>query len=132
MWKPFIASLLAIMIVAAPIARADDHLVSRRDAATQLSEAAAQRAHNLATLDATLALPQAQQAAAVAGFNIGRLRAALPQLSDSDLRELSARASALGIDPAAGYHRYGDAVEGLLFIALLAAVVLIVIDVAER
>src|SRR5262245_48221192 len=131
MRKSCVALILAAAVAWAPVVRAQDHLVSRQDTAAHLKEAAAERAHHLATLDATLALPQAQQAASVAGFDIGRLRSALPQLSDKDLRELSARATALRTDPAAGYH-YHEAVEGLLFIALLAAIVLVIIDVSER
>jgi hypothetical protein len=132
MRKSYVALILSAAIAAAPVVRAQDHLVSRQDTASQLKEAAAERAHHLATLDATLALPQAHQAAAVAGFDVGKLRAGLPQLSDTDLRELSARAAALRADPAAGHYRYHDAVEGLLFIALLAAIALVIIDVSAR
>ena len=95
MRKPFAILTLISMLFAVPIARADDHLVTRGAVNQRLADAATERARNLASVDGVLASPRAVKAAAIAGVDINRVRTSLPRLSDTDLRDLSQRAAAL-------------------------------------
>jgi hypothetical protein len=120
------------MLVAAVPARSDDHLVSQGAIAASISDAAALRARDLASVDQALASPRVRRAAARTGFDIGRLRGALPQLSDEELRDLGRRASALRSDPAAGHSNdYHDEIELLVFVALFGALVLVLLQAAR-
>jgi len=125
-----LCAVLAIggMLIGSPIARADDHLVSRSTVDTRLAEAAAERAQNLASLDETLASPRAARVAAKAGIDMGEVRRALPLLSDADLRDLSQRAAALNSDPVAGYH---EETYFLVTILLIVAIVLVILQAAR-
>ncbi len=129
-----LCALLAIatLLFAPPLAKADDHLVSRGAVEARLASVAAERAQNLSSLDRTLSSPRAGQAAAIAGLDLTGLRKGLPSLSDSDLRDLAQRAAALEGDPAAGYHYHDDAVELLVVVMLLAAVAIVVLEVAQH
>jgi len=71
---------LVSLLFAAPLVCADDHVVSRGAADGRLADAAAERARNIASLDALLATPGADKAAALAGIDISRARQALPGL----------------------------------------------------
>jgi pyruvate/2-oxoglutarate dehydrogenase complex dihydrolipoamide acyltransferase (E2) component len=124
-----ILTLISILF-AVPIARADDHLVSREAVNQRLADAASDRARNLARVDAVLASPRASKAAARAGVDLDRVRTSLPRLSDADLRDLSQRAAALKSDPVAGH--YGEAEDALVFVIVLAAAALLIIAVADR
>lgn len=55
-------SMLFSMPFAAPIARADDHLVARGAVNQRLADAATERARNLASLEGLLASPRAGRA----------------------------------------------------------------------
>ncbi len=128
MKKPCAMVALAAMLIGSPIARADNHLVSRGSVDTRLAEAAAERARNLASVDQALASAGASKAAAKAGVDIQRVRGSLPLLSDADLRDLSRRAVALRSDPVAGYH---EEAEFLVFVLLVAAIVVVLVQVAR-
>jgi pyruvate/2-oxoglutarate dehydrogenase complex dihydrolipoamide acyltransferase (E2) component len=121
---------LVSMMFAAPMVRADEHLVSRGAVNQRLADAASERARNLASVDGVLASPRAGKVAAAAGVDLARVRTSLPRLSDADLKELSQRAAALGSDPVAGH--YGDAEEALVFVVVIAAAALLLIAVADR
>jgi hypothetical protein len=121
--------VLVSMLFAAPLVGADDHLVTRGAADRRLSEATAERARNVASLDALLRAPGADKAAALAGIDLGRARQALPQLSDADLSDLALRAAALKADPVAGYQ---DATDALIFVMVFAVAVLVILEVAQR
>jgi hypothetical protein len=118
----------AAMLAASPIAGAEDHLVSRGAVDARLAEAAAERARNLASLDAALASEGAGKAAASAGIDLKQVRSSLTLLSDSDLRDLSRRAAALSSDPVAGH--YGDA-EGLVYLMLLVVIVIFLLRAVQ-
>jgi len=130
MRKPLALLTLISMTFAVPVARADDHVVTRGQVNQRLADAASERARNLASVDGVLSSPRAGKAAAVAGVDLGQVRASLPRLSDSDLRDLSQRAAALGSDPVAGH--YGDAQDALVFVIVIAAAALVLIAVADR
>ena len=120
---------LVSMLFAAPLVCADDHVVSRGAADRRLSDAAAERARNIASLDALLATPDADKTAALAGIDLGRARQALPGLNDTDLSDLAQRAAALTTDPVSGYH---DATDALIFVMVFAVAVLVILEVANR
>lgn len=125
-----LSAVLAIsgMLIATPIARAEDHLVSRSTVDARLADAAAERARDLTSLDETLASPGAARAAAKVGIDIGEVRRGLPLLSDADLRDLSLRAAALRSDPVAGYH---EETYFLVVVLLVAAIVLVLVQAAR-
>jgi len=75
-------------------------------------------------LQGALSSPQAGAAANALGVDIVAVRAAAPSLSDSELRDLAARAAALDRDPAAGL---SSDVNRLLIIFLIVAIVLLLI-----
>ena len=128
-----LSAILALvsMLFMAPIAVADDHVVSRDAAERRLADAATERASNIASLDALLATPGADKAAALAGIDLGRARQALPGLNDADLSDLARRAAALTADPVAG-HRYHDATGTLMLVMVFAAVAVVLIAVADH
>lgn len=120
---------LALLAVAAALftadrALAEDHLVTGASVQARLSEAAAERERDLTLVDRALSSPQASAAASALGTDIDRVRAAVPALSDQELRDVAARASALGTDPVAGLD---EDIRTLLIIFLIVAIVLIVL-----
>ena len=130
MRKPIAMLALISMLFAAPLVGADDHVVSRGAADQKLADAATERARNVATLDALLHAPGADKAAAVAGLDLGRARASLPRLSDSDLSDLAQRAAALKADPVAGYHEH--AIGAMVLVMVFAAMALVLIAAADH
>ncbi len=130
MRKPCAVMTLVSMFLAVPIARADDHLVPRGAVNQRLEDAATTRARDFARVEGVLASPRASRAAAIAGVDLNRVRASLPQLSDADLRDLSQRAAALGSDPVAGH--YDEAEDALVFIIVVSAAALVLIAVADH
>ncbi|HEX6737452.1 MAG TPA: hypothetical protein VF310_04165 [Vicinamibacteria bacterium] len=109
-------------------ARAQQHVVSPEAAQARVAEAAAQRARQLAAVDAVLASPEAVAAAASLGQDAQRLRAAVPALSDQELRDLAARAEALQGDPVAGLD---NDIRQLLIIFLIVAIVILVLQAVD-
>jgi hypothetical protein len=130
MRKPCAILTLISMLLAVPVARADDHLVSSGAAQQKLTEAAAERANNLRAVEGVLGSIRASKVASAAGIDLGQVRASLPQLSNADLRDLSHRAAALKVDPAAGH--YHDSEDALVFVIVVAAAALVLIAVADR
>jgi hypothetical protein len=123
-----LAAGAAIVAATAGWAAAADHLVSADDVQAQLAGAAAQRRQDVASIEDTLESPLARDAAASMGVDLGRLRAAVPALSDADLRDLAARAAALQSDPVAGL----DAdIKQLLTIFLIVAIVILVLQAVD-
>jgi hypothetical protein len=78
------------------------HLVTPDVAQARLLEASAERARNLARVDALLVSPEGGAALKTVGVSAERVRGALPTLSDAELQDLAARAAALDVDPTAG------------------------------
>jgi len=104
---------------------ADDHLVSPQQIQSLLTGAAAERRQNIATLERTLSTPAAEQAAGRVGADLGRVRQALPALTDAEARDLAVRAAALDRDPAAGLL---GTVTDLLVLVLLVVLILLVVQ----
>lgn len=111
-------------LICAGFARAEDHLVSRESVEARLAESAVERERDLQAVDRMLSSPQAVSAAAALRFDLSRVREVVPNLSDTELRDLAARSAALHTDPTAGLS--GD-VNELLVIALIVLIVLLVL-----
>jgi hypothetical protein len=123
-----LASLLVVAGFASIPAYPQDHLVSTDAASARLAEAAARRDRQIGVLDRALSSSQAASMASTLGTDIGRVRAALPALSDAELQDLSARAAALDTDPVAGLD---DDIRTLLIIFLVAAIVILVLQAVD-
>jgi hypothetical protein len=119
---------IALSSLAAGQARAADHLVAPEAAREAVLDAASDRQRSLTALDAVLATPEAAEAAASMGADASRLRAALPTLSDAEIADLAARASALGTDPVAGLD---SDIRTLLVIFLIVAIVILVLQAVD-
>jgi hypothetical protein len=102
----------------------DDHLVSAETAGAEIRAATASRQADLASVDRFLSTGEAEKAASSLGVDIRQLKGASATLSEGELRDLAARATALGTDPAAGLSRD---VDQLLVVFLIVAIVILVI-----
>ena len=125
---------LAVLAVAAAIlslpaghAAAGDHIVTPDAVQARLSEAATQRAQNVATVQEVLSTSIAAQAAASVGADLDRVRAGVGTLSDTELRDLAARASVLQGDPVAG--AMDRNMRLLIMVALILVVILLILAV---
>jgi hypothetical protein len=125
--KSLIAIITACAFLALPeLVLCDEHLVTKAATEARLSQAATQRVQDTRLLQDVLSTPQAAAAAGKLGVSIDRTRAAVPMLSDPELRDLASRASALGADPVSGhYEAYNDFMMIFLLVALVAAVIII-------
>ena len=117
------AAVVAAIVAAAP-AFAQDHLLSRDAAQDRLAAATQDRRQALDTVDRALATPEAARAASSVGVDIAAVRAAVPALSDAELADISARATALESDPVAGLDHD---IKLLLEIFLIVAIVILVL-----
>jgi hypothetical protein len=102
----------------------DHHLVSPDAAASQLRAAALTRRADLGAIERALSTPEARRASSALGIDLQQVRGAASTLTDGELRDLAARASALDADPAAGLSRD---VDQLLVVFLIVAIVILVI-----
>jgi hypothetical protein len=120
---------MALLFGAADGVRADDHLLTARDARARLVEAEAARQGDLATVDRLLSSPPAAEAARKVGADLDAVRRAVPTLSDADLHDLAARAAALQADPVAGVS--DNDLRWALYIFLIVAIVILVIKAVD-
>jgi hypothetical protein len=97
-----LAALAVLCGLAAPSARADEHLVSPEAARQRLLDASAAREGHLAALDAFVTSAEGASALRAAGLEASAVRGPLAALGDAELEELAARAAALQADPVAG------------------------------
>ncbi|HEY7508696.1 MAG TPA: hypothetical protein VIG50_00500 [Vicinamibacteria bacterium] len=124
---PAFVALVAALATAVP-ATASDHLVAPDTAQQRLREAAAARERDHALVAGALASPHAEAAAARAGVDLDRVRAAAATLSDDELRDLAARAAALQTDPVAALDHD---IKTLLTIFLIVAIVILVLQAVD-
>jgi hypothetical protein len=118
-----------VALLAADRAFAEEHLVTSTAAQARLAEAEAGRQHDLALLDGALSTPEAAAAARAVGADLDGLRRAAPTLSDSEIRDLAARAAALQADPVAGVSDHD--LRWLLYVFLLVAIVILVLKAVD-
>lgn len=122
------ALTLALALAGAPLSwAATPHLVPADQIGARLDEEAAARAARVQEIQQALDSPEAHRQAGVLGVNIGKLRAAVPHLSDAELADLGQRAHNAR-DVAAGYHDEGLVILG---VALLVAGVVVLAALAE-
>jgi hypothetical protein len=108
------------------LATSGNHLVTTDVAQARLTEANAERARNLATVDSFLLSPNGAAAMKAVGVSQDRVRGALPSLSDAELQDVAARAATLQSDPVAA----GLTTKQWIWIAIGVAVVATIIIVA--
>ena len=119
---------VAATLLSCPAGEGADHIAAPDAIQSRLAEAAAQRAQDLAAVDAVLATPLARETAASVGADVETVRAAVPSLSDAELADLSARAAALQSDPVAGMDRQ---MRLLLMIALILVIIVLVLAIVD-
>jgi hypothetical protein len=116
---------VALSQIVAPAARAgDQHLVGADQVGTRLADRAAERLQRVQAVQAALDGDEARRQAGAMGLSIGKLRAAVPHLSDAELADLSTRAKRVN-DVAAG-HRSNDGLVIVGLILLIAGVAILV------
>ncbi len=107
---------VALSQVAAPVAQAAGHLVAPADMTARLQQDAAARQVRIQLVHGILDSQQARHQVGVMGLDGARLRAAVPHLSDAELKDLGVRAQQVK-DVAAG-HRGGGG-DGLAIVGLV-------------
>jgi hypothetical protein len=122
-----LAAAAAFLSLPAGHAAAGDHIASPDVVQARFSEAAAQRAQDIATVQEVLSTPIAVEAAASVGADLGRVRAGVSRLSDAELSDLAARASVLQGDPVAGALTKNQRM--LVTIALVLVVIILVLAI---
>ena len=131
MLKPLMAIVTACAFLAVPqLVLCEEHLVTTAAAQTRLAQSATQRQSDVRLLQGVLSTTQAARAANTLGVSVDRTRDAVATLSDQELRDLAARASALGLDPTSGYHDY--AYHDFMMIFLVVLLVVATIAVVDR
>jgi hypothetical protein len=123
-WTRMVGAALAWILMLPNPGRTEEHVVSRPIIEGRLAEERDSRGRDLAILQGALSSPRAAAAATTMRVDIVAMRAALPSLSDGELRDLAARAAALDRDPAAGL---SSDVDRLLIIFLIVAIVVLLI-----
>ena len=118
-------SLLGVFLAIPQGAHAQDHVVPPSDLQKDVSAVSATRQKNLAQVEEFLSSSAAQQAMKSAHINPEQVKNAIPQMSDDELAQLSARSEKAQKDFAAGRISDRD-----LLIILVGVAVLILIIVA--
>ncbi|MBN2370429.1 MAG: PA2779 family protein [Vicinamibacteria bacterium] len=103
-------------------------LVSQQEVRSALRAAASQRSSDIDAVSALLASQSARDAASRLGVDANVIRTALTALSDTELRDLAARAEMLESDPTAGLSRD---VEDMVVIFLIVAIVILVLKAVD-
>jgi hypothetical protein len=106
---------------------AQDHVVAPSDLQKDVAGASLTREKNQTRLEEFVSSPEAQRALKTAHMDAGQVKNAIPQLSDDDLAQLSARAEKAQRDFSAGRMSDRD-----LLVILIAIAALILIIVAVR
>jgi len=120
-----VVPLLACVALAAPSARAQDHVVTSQALQQQVQANAASRQQNIETLNNVLSTPLAQQVMKDHHFDPVKVRTAIPTLSDAELANLAQRAND-------GQQKFSAGLLGLgIWIILLIAIIVIIVVVAH-
>lgn len=123
--RRFLSALLAMVLLVPAAGSAEDHLVTAADIQCRFAATADQRAENLRTVDAALASPAAAEAAVLLHADLGRIRARASSLTDEELRDVAARATALTFDPVAGANPV------LIVLAVIGGIVVLALLIAS-
>jgi len=124
-------SVLAAVVILLPVASAvgDDHLAGPAQVSGALAAAREAHGRDLARIEGLLSGPQAARAATLAHADLAQVRLAVAALGDDELRDLAARAQALGADPVAG--NLDPDIRQLLIIFLIVAIVILVFQAVD-
>lgn len=122
-----LAAAAAFLFLPAGHAGAADHIATADAVQSRLAEAASQRAQNVAVVQGLLATPIAAEAASSVGADLARVRGGVSMLSDAELADLAARASALQSDPVSGALTSNQRM--LVTIALILVVIILVLAI---
>jgi DNA-binding PucR family transcriptional regulator len=109
----------------APVARAQDHLVSPSDLQQQVQTNAATRQQNIETVTNFLSTPIAERAMKSHHYDPVKVRSAIPTLSDEELANLASRANDAQQKFAGGF--LGIGVLTLLIIIIVVIIVVAVV-----
>jgi len=120
-------SLFSAFLAISQSAHAQDHVVPPSDLQKDVSAVSATRQKNLAQVDDFLSSSAVQQAMKSAHIDPQQVKNAIPQMSDDELAQLSARSEKAQKDFAAGRISDRD-----LLIILVGVAVLILVIVAVR
>jgi len=121
------ATLLTVIYAAPRPLLAQSHVVSPAEVQQRVLAAGQTRQHNEDTVRQFVSSQQAEKAIKAAGMDPGRVKAAVPTLSDQELAQIASRAEKAQADFAAGTIGNRD-----LLLILVAIAVLILIIVAVR
>ena len=102
-----------------------DHVVSSQALDQALATSSTTRQKNIDTLEQLMATPEAQKAMHEAKVDPAQVKHAIPNLSDEELANLSARATHAQQDFAAGH--IGPSLFTIIIIAIIVIIILIVI-----
>lgn len=119
-------SLLGACLAPPQGALAQDHVVPPSDLQKDVSAVSATRQKNLAQVEGLLSSPAAQQAMKSAHIDPQQVKNAIPQMSDDELAQLSARSEKAQKDFAGG--RISDR-DLLIILVGIAALILIIVAV---
>ena len=119
--------ILGAVLAAPQAARAQNHVVTPSDLQKDVAAASSTRQKNLVQVERFLSSTEAQQAMKSAHINPQQVKNAVPQLSDDELAQLSARSAKTQKDFAAGRISDHD-----LLVILIGVAALILIIVAVR
>ena len=122
-----LAAAAAFLFLPVGHADADVHIATADAVQSRLAEATAQRAQNVAAVQGLLSTPVAAEAAASVGADLARVRTGVSMLSDAELSDLAARASALQSDPVSGALTSNQRM--LVTIALVLIVIILVLAI---
>lgn len=104
----------------------DGHIVSPGDLQQQMQAASTERQKNIDTLTQFVSTPEATRAMQSAHVDPVQVKTAIPQLSDAELADLSARAAHAQSQFSAGFLGIGT------FLLIIILIVVIIIVVAVR
>ena len=128
LWIVMLLVFLFTLAISIPRpAIAQDHVVAPSDIQRDVAASSSARQRNQSQLENFVSSPRAQQAMKPVHLDANQVKKAIPNLTDDEMAELSARSEKAQVDFAAGRMSDRD-----LIIILLAIVALILIIVAVR
>jgi hypothetical protein len=122
-WFACVLAGLFVILLCAPAARAQDHLVSPDALQQQVQANAATRQQNINTVTNFLSTPIAERAMKSHHYDPVKVRSAIPTLSDEELANLASRASD-------AQQKFSAGVLGVGLLTLLIIIIVVIIVVA--
>ena len=123
--KFFLGALAIILIIPANLIAQSDHVVSPADLQRQAAAVTQTRQQNVEKVRSFLSSPMAERTMQKAHIDSGQVKAAVPNLSDEELAQLSARADKAQRDFAAGYLNTRDIALIILGVVVIILIIII-------